>query len=285
MGSTGKQINKMQTLFKDISESDIFKNLEKSFTHPAIVLFRERELREINKYNNSYPLSKDNRILDLGCGEGYIGNMLLNKIDVGLDISPDEAAKAKDLPSYKNVTVADIKNLPFKNVTFNVIFSNSVIEHIKGIENILNEAARVLKDTGIFIFTVPSHKFSDYLYFSSIFRKTGLSIFGLDKLYIKARNAQLNHFNLFDDAKWQQLLDKSSLKITYKRYYLSYNDIYEWDKMSILLRITKRIPFLHRHLEEKFHKKVISLLSKEEKLSLGAGLLIVAEKTINSRER
>ncbi len=268
----------MQTLFKDISESDIFKNLEKSFTHPAIVLFRERELNEINKYIKSYPLSKDNRILDLGCGEGYIGDMLLNKIDIGLDISLDEVAKAKDLPAYKNVAVADINNLPFKNDSFDVIFSNSVIEHIKGIENILHEIARVLRDKGMFIFTVPSHKFSDYLYFSSIFRKTGLSIFGLDKVYDKARNAQLNHFNLFDDSKWQQLLDKSSMKVTYKSYYLSHNDIYEWDKMSIILRLARPICFIHSWLVFNFHKSVNQLLIKKDPIIVGGGLLIVAKK-------
>jgi ubiquinone/menaquinone biosynthesis C-methylase UbiE len=229
---------------------------------------------------NQFPISIEKCILDLGCGEGHIGDMLFNKIDIGLDLTRDEVKKARELPVYKNVVTADAKRIPFSDRTFDIVFSNSVIEHIPGIEQVLSEVSRVLRREGLFIFTVPSHKFSDYLYFTTFFKKIRFSIFGLSKIYPKLRNRQLNHYNLFDDVKWEKLLKQFSLSVVYKKYYLSHKDIYEWDRMCILLRIIKPLRRVQKILINKLNKKVKQLLENKDNLTVGAGLLIVAEKKI-----
>jgi len=250
--------------------------LIESFEHPGVLLFRGRELETVNEYFIRHPIEISKNILDLGCGEGYIGNMLFNKIDVGLDVIREGLEKAKKFPVYEKVILADARKMPFKDGSFDVIFSNSVIEHIKGIDHVLSEVSRILSSQGLFIFTVPSHKFSDYLYFTTLFRKTGLPFLG--KIYSKARNRQLSHFNLFDDLEWERRLRKVSLDIVYKKYYLSHKEIYEWDKICILLRITKPLPFIYRLLVHKFYEKVKQLLTKKDFSGIGGGLLVVAEK-------
>lgn len=275
------QVDTIQNLAKQISEYNIYQSLTKYYHHPGITLFRQRELLEIGNYINQIPISIEKCILDLGCGEGYIGDMLFNKIDIGLDILRDEIKKARELPVYKNVVTADAKRIPFSDRTFDIVFSNSVIEHIPGIEQVLSEVSRVLRREGLFIFTVPSHKFSDYLYFNTFFKKIRFSIFGLSKIYPTLRNRQLNHYNLFDDVKWEKLLKQFSLNVVYKKYYLSHKDIYEWDRMCILLRITKPLRSVQKNLINKLNKKVKQLLENKDNLAVGAGILIVAEKNIS----
>ena len=155
---------KKKTLFKNYPQKKIEQNLTRLFDHPGILLFRTRELMALNEYVATSPLAIDTRVLDLGCGEGKIGNLLFNKIDVGLDIVRKDAEEAQKLSTYKRTVIADAKKMPFKSDSFGFVFSNSVIEHIEGIERVLDEVSRVLKPDGLFIFTVPSNKFADYLY-------------------------------------------------------------------------------------------------------------------------
>ena len=269
----------MQDLSKKNLDSEIFGQLDRLFKHPGILLFRARELCEVNDYLTKRPLPMEKRILDLGCAEGYIGELLFNKIDVGLDLFVQELKKAEKHAVYKNLIAANAKNLPFKAQTFDAVFSNSVIEHIPGIEEVLSEVSRVLCNEGIFIFTVPSGMFSDYLYFTKIFRHVGLSLFGLDKLYSKSRNSQLNHYNLFSDTEWARYLKENCLEIIYKKYYLSQEETCLWDKICICSRLSSPFVFLHKMLNKRFNKKVNKIIASRDNPITGGGLLIVAKKT------
>ena len=74
---------------------------------------------------------KDEVVLDLGCGEGEYLPLCLGqeyKI-VGLDFSFRKVKMFCDkYPKFSGI-VGDGKNLPFKGNSFDVIFSNSTIEH------------------------------------------------------------------------------------------------------------------------------------------------------------
>ncbi len=107
----------------------------------------------------------------------------------------------------------------------------------------------------------------------------GLSFLG--KFYSKSRNKQLKHVNLFNDLEWKTRLERLSLNIIYKQYYLSHKDIFEWDKISILLRIAKPLNFIHRILINKFSRRIKQMLSVKDNSDIGAGLLIVAQKIIS----
>lgn len=63
-----------------------------------------------------------------------------------------------DVPSgtYRNgVLCADLRNLPFKNHSLDLIISEDIFEHIDGIEKAFQEIERVLKIGGKHIFTIP----------------------------------------------------------------------------------------------------------------------------------
>lgn len=79
--------------------------------------------------------------LDLGCGpvkkEGAVGidKQLLGNVDIVCDIE-------------KN-------SLPFKDESFDVIYSSNILEHIWNIEWVMMEVYRVLKKNGHFLIRVP----------------------------------------------------------------------------------------------------------------------------------
>ena len=113
-------------------------------------------------------LQDQDRILDLGCGEGrhaITAYMLKNVESVGIDLShhdlqttqerfgefydPDAADKSLV------ISVANGNHLPFADNTFDKVICSEVLEHIPDYRAVLAEIERVLKPGGIFGVSVP----------------------------------------------------------------------------------------------------------------------------------
>lgn len=108
------------------------------------------ELREL--------ASKGEKILDLGCGNGRLSEVLKeNDIDyIGIDNSREMIKIAKEKYPKEKFILSDALRLPFKNNTFNKVFSLSVIQHIPSVElriKFFKEAYRVLESNGKLIVT------------------------------------------------------------------------------------------------------------------------------------
>ena len=99
-----------------------------------------KRLEELtNKVMDLNPTS----VLDVGCGRGYLLKRLRPfgvKVK-GTDFSEAGVSLAKD----KDITVADAKNLPFKDKTFDLVISTDFFEHIpeEDIDKVYNEMKRV----------------------------------------------------------------------------------------------------------------------------------------------
>jgi len=97
-------------------------------------------------------LNKNDRLLDIACGEGY-GLLRLSSYvrhADGADISPDTILRAKE--KCKNIDniqlhVEDVTNMTFKDNTFDVVTSFETIEHVNP-ELYLKDIQRVLKPKG-----------------------------------------------------------------------------------------------------------------------------------------
>lgn len=90
------------------------------------------------------PISKNDKVLDVGCGKGYLVRRLrLNKIDaVGTDTSEFAGTL---IPGF--FTQADSKHLPFKKKEFDLVISTDVFEHIpeEDVVEVYKEMKRVGK--------------------------------------------------------------------------------------------------------------------------------------------
>lgn len=142
-----RQISKFDNIDKYI-----LKNLKKKKVY----------LNAIEKY------SKNKKIIECGCGTGKISTYFQNKgysvtaVDIDENIlklaeNIVERSSFKETPKFE---VMSIMNLKYKNKTFDVAFSNGVLEHFTD-----NEIIKILKEeiriADVVVFGVPSKYFND----------------------------------------------------------------------------------------------------------------------------
>lgn len=137
------------------------------------------------------------RILDFGCGWGTDLIFCLKKgYDAfGVDISWEKAkfhtlrVQRKNYPKFwiERFILSQGENLPFKSESFDLVYSNQVIEHVKDPEKCISEIFRVLKKGGILYIRAPDYKSSFFephyrvLWFPFLNKRTA-------KIYIRLLN-------------------------------------------------------------------------------------------------
>jgi len=161
-------------------------------------------------------------ILDIGCGDGSISKLLFQqrKIDIGLDSNPEVVKKSRSCGIYRKLVVADAAKMPFKNNSFQTIISNSTFEHIKKDISALAEAARVLKNNGRLLITVPLKRFQD----------TIRQIINNPKEVAKF-NQRLNHLHYYNINEWGKILNSQGLKIDSLQYYFPQQLVKVWHRL------------------------------------------------------
>ena len=101
------------------------------------------------------------RCLEIGCGQGALARLLVEYLDaqvIATDFDLDQVALARerltDLGDRVTFQVVDARTLPFEDRQFDVAFSFGVMHHIhRGWRDVVAEVGRVLKQTGVFVFT------------------------------------------------------------------------------------------------------------------------------------
>lgn len=100
-------------------------------------------------------LDERKMFLDFGCGSGFLSEVIFNgkifKYAMGIDISKvqiDLYNKKFDNRKFRGLT-GDITNLPYRDNTFDMVGSYSVLHHILDYKSVIKEVTRVLKHNGI----------------------------------------------------------------------------------------------------------------------------------------
>ena len=101
----------------------------------------------------------EGKILDVGCGHGYLLARLQSQHRslYGMDMTKGAIRVAQDRIKEGSFRLADARKIPFKSDTFDYLICTDVLEHIEGNEAI-RECYRVLKPGGIALITVPNGK-------------------------------------------------------------------------------------------------------------------------------
>lgn len=201
-----------------------YQNLENIYTHPAIIFYRTLETECIRRVMKGRKIKSPS--LDLGCGDGKITNYLFGKtFTYGLDNDEiGDVMMARKNKIYKKILIENATKISLKNNSVNFIFSNSVLEHIPDLENVLSEASRILNKSGYFLMSVPTDGFKKNLYFSN-------------PIYSYFRNKMLNHYHLYNLKKWTSILNKYNLEVVKYEYCISKDQLRHWDFLALINKI------------------------------------------------
>jgi len=138
-------IGRTHETYKDSAEKLILDYYHKQEVGTVSYLLKKMKLRDFSQ------------VVDLGTSIGVwyndYKNLNFNKV-IGIDISSERAEKAKKR-GFDEVHVCNAYDLPFENESQNCMVSNDVLVHVLQESDklkIFQEARRVLKKDGIFIF-------------------------------------------------------------------------------------------------------------------------------------
>ena len=106
------------------------------------------------------PKVKDKKILDLGCGDGRLDEVLVKsgaKQIVGVDISNNMLK----LASQRNLRNCKFLLMPMEEISkidekFDIVYSSLAIHYVEDFDKLLKDVYALLKKDGIFLFSIES---------------------------------------------------------------------------------------------------------------------------------
>ena len=187
---------------------------------------------------------KSDKILDQGTGIGQYAFSAYKfgfKNVVGMDFSEKLIKTAKELNNKLNFKCkfveGDIRNMPFKEKSFDIVISGGIIEHVPETEKTISEISRVLKNKGYLLIHVP-HKISVFTFLKKIQQflriwklgyEKSFSIKELSRLFekyhlkiLEFRIKQFEPGNHKIIGKIIQTLDKPLYKLGYGGHHISF---------------------------------------------------------------
>lgn len=195
--------------------------------------------------------------IDLGCGQGVVGSILMKRLGlnqfIGLDFYAHNETLVKDR-GYHDFIAADIGNIPVQSGAFDYAISVCVIEHLEHLDRALSEVTRVLKPGGRLSFTTPSPQFRTSTLAYRLFKAIGWNQKALEFQVFKDVHAM--HYNYFSKEVWVDLLQHlgyQDIEVTpiFSRAQLAWYDLlnspvyflkfYFYDKLCLLSQQNKAL--------------------------------------------
>jgi ubiquinone/menaquinone biosynthesis C-methylase UbiE len=105
-------------------------------------------------------LRADDRVLDLGCGDGAFTGVTAasGAMVVGADVAQAALERARSKHDGLDFRLVPVEGpLPFEDNTFTLAWASEVIEHVADTARWLSEVRRVLAPAGRLLITTPSH--------------------------------------------------------------------------------------------------------------------------------
>ena len=158
--------------------------------------------------------------IDIGCGDGHFASVAFDrKMEVGIDPWWEPIREAARWGAYHSLIQSDGEQLPFPNKYFASAVSNSVLEHIPHIDQVLIEIGRVLKAGAPFVFCVPNDRLLPALSISRSLESIGLS--SLAAGYRRFFERISRHYNSDPPDVWNERLEKAGFSIDRWWHYFS----------------------------------------------------------------
>lgn len=158
-------------------------------------------------------------VLDVGSGDGHFASIAFPaRIDLGIDPAWKSTLEARGYGAYRALVIADGAALPIAADSFGSAVSNSVLEHVANLDQVLAEVCRVLRPGAPMAITVPNPGYRSRLAVPAILRRIG---------WQRAARAYEDWFmrvtrtiNLLDEQTWRERFADAGLQLeSYQRYF------------------------------------------------------------------
>ncbi len=125
---------------------------------------------------------KGKTVLEIGLGEGADSEQIIRRgaLWSGLDLTPESIERVatrlriKSLP-YQRLERGTALSMPFRDKSFDIVFSHGVLHHIPDVKTAQHEIARVLKPEGRLIAMLYARRSLNYLVAISVVRRVALA--------------------------------------------------------------------------------------------------------------
>lgn len=156
---------------------------------------RKYKLKQLTYITSFLNRSKPGKILDIGCGHGWLLSSLSGRWrKFGVEISK---FASKSASKYGKIFTGDLKNFNVKGFDFITVLH--VIEHHPKPEELIKKIYNILKPKGVLILETPDFDSAAARRYGKNFRllydKTHISLFSQDSLI---RFVRKNKFKIFD---------------------------------------------------------------------------------------
>src|SRR5437660_9725241 len=91
---------------------------------PSLGVWRAAEIAMLRTQTYEAP------VLDLGCGDGIVTSLVLDRVDIGVDPSRAALARAATLNLYDCLMAEPIEAAAIPDASVGTVISNSVLEHV-----------------------------------------------------------------------------------------------------------------------------------------------------------
>lgn len=243
----------------------------------GLALWRSVEARHLGKIDLKRP------ILDIGCGFGEFALAFADEpIDMGVDICAKDLYAASKTKKYKNLTLADARDLPFSDNSYGSIFSISTLEHIGNADKALKEAYRILKPGGTLFLTLETDEVDGATFYRPVIKKIGYP--WLSDLATKGYNSLFHRQTLLPKKEWIKKVKKAGFEIQKSQDIISEKVtrlfdlllVTAWPSQLFRPLTGKRIVFRPKFMEDLLVKKFLKYIEDEEKD--GTNLLVISRK-------
>lgn len=248
----------------------------------GLALWRSVEAKHLGRVALKRP------ILDLGCGFGEFAVAYADEpIDMGIDINSRDLYEAAKTKKYKNLTLADARELPFSDNSYASIFSISTLEHIENSDKVLKEAYRVLKPGGVLFLTLETDEVDGATFYRPFLKSIGFS--WASDFVQKKYNKIFHRETLLPKTVWKKKIEKAGfvLEKTQDIITPTVNRLFDillisaWPSQLLKPILGRRVGLHPQFVTDWMVKKFLKYVKEEEKT--GTNLLIIARKPASKK--